>query len=87
MKLLVLIATLSGMLLIPGSTLAGQANEGEPFGKGVVSPAAQLGEVKEGVHENVPGGLDEVIHEDLADDGETGAVRGLGKNDAPGRNK
>jgi len=88
MKVLVLTAILSSMFIIPGSALADSAaNVGEPFGREVVSPAARDKEIKAAVHENVPGGLDDVIHENLADDGEAGDIRGNGKNDAPGRNK
>ena len=87
MKVLVLTATLSTMFIIPGSALADSANVGDPFGKEVVSPAARDKEIKDAVHENVPGGLDDVIQENLADDGEAGDIRGNGKNDAPGHNK
>jgi hypothetical protein len=74
---------LSSMLVFGGPVLAQDANEGQPFGQ-VVSQAAKDGEIKEAVHENGPGGLDDVIQSNLADDEEAGTVRGHGRIDAPG---
>jgi hypothetical protein len=43
--------------------------------------------VNEDVSPNVPGGLDEVIMEVLADDDlPSGVIRGHGRTDAPGQN-
>ena len=75
---------ISSMLFFCSPVLAESANEGQPFGKGIVSEAARDKEIKDAVHENVPGGLDDVVHENLSDDGDEGAIRGHGKNDAPG---
>ena len=72
-----------------GAALADPANVGEPFGRAVVAPNTP---VKDAVQENVPGGLDEVIQSNLADDEDhTGDnnpddVIGHGRNDAPGKN-
>jgi hypothetical protein len=100
MKLLIQIATLSGVLIIPAIALAEPANVGEPFGRGVVAPAAQDKTLKSGVQEQVPGTdgvsdgvagapshVDDKIHNNLADNEPgTGNIRGHGKDDAPGQN-
>ena len=74
---------LSSILAFSGPALAQDANDGQPFGQ-VVSQAAKNGEIKEAVHENGPGGLDDVVQSNLADDEEAGTVRGHGRIDAPG---
>jgi hypothetical protein len=83
MKLALFIVA-TGMLAVGSPALAEPANVGQPFGN-IVSEAARNKEIKEAVQENVPGGLDDVIHENLADDGDDGNIRGHGKTDAPGR--
>ena len=99
MKVLIQIATLSSVLIIPAIALAEPANVGEPFGTGVIAPAAHDKTLKNGVQEQVPGRdgvsdgvlgapshVDETIHSNLADDEPgTGNIRGHGKNDAPGQ--
>ena len=87
MKIVFLAAALLFMCLGAGSAIAESGNVGEPFGRAVVSPAAKAGEIKDAVHENVPGGLDDVVQSNLADDEEGGDIRGHGRNDAPGHNK
>jgi hypothetical protein len=82
MRTLVIVILVAGSSTI--SALAQPANVGEPFGKAVVAPAAP---VNEDVSPNVPGGLDEVIMEVLADDDlPSGVIRGHGRTDAPGQN-
>ena len=87
MKIAFLIAALLSLCLSASSALAESGNVGEPFGRAVVSPAAKAGEIKDAVHENVPGGLDDVVQSNLADDEEGGDIRGHGRKDAPGHNK
>jgi hypothetical protein len=77
------LATASIVLFFCGASVAAPANVGEPFGRSVVAPKAP---VADAVHENAPGTLDEVIQENLADEGETGDVIGHGRTDAPGHN-
>jgi hypothetical protein len=80
MRTLVIAILLAGSSTI--SAFAQPANVGEPFGQTVVAPAAP---VNEDVSPNVPGGLDDVIMEVLADD-DVGPIRGHGRTDAPGQN-
>lgn len=88
MKGLTHFIALSSMLVIGGPVLAESANVDRPFGREVVSDAAKNGDIKEAVHENVPGGLDDVIQKALADeDDEAGLINGHGRDDAPGHNK
>jgi hypothetical protein len=85
MKRLTHFIALSSTLFICGPVLADSANVGRPFGREVVSDAAKNGEIKQGVQENVPGGLDDVIQKNLADeDDEAGLINGYGREDAPG---
>jgi len=89
MRILTHMAILSGTLLFAGSAFADPANVGEPFGRAVVAPNAP---VNDGVHENAPGELDDVIQSNLADDEDNteddvpDTYRGHGRNDAPGKN-
>jgi hypothetical protein len=83
---LALFTIASSLMIVCSPVCAEPANEGQPFGKGIVSEAARNKEIKGAVQENVPGGLDDVVHENLADDGDEGAIRGHGKTDAPGQN-
>jgi hypothetical protein len=93
MKIFFQIASLSSVLIISGSALAQQANDGVPFGQGVVAPAAHDDSLLGGVQERVPGSdqlptpsqLDDTVQSNVADDEEAGTVRGYGRNDAPGR--
>jgi hypothetical protein len=93
MKVFFQIATLSSVLIISGTALAQQANDGVSFGQGVVAPAAHDGSLLGGVQQQVPGSdrspnpsqLDDTVQSNLADDEEAGTVRGYGRNDAPGR--
>jgi hypothetical protein len=100
MKVLIQIATLSSVLIIPAFALAEPANVGEPFGSGVVAPAAHDKSLKSGVQNEVPGTdglsdgvlgapshLDDRVHNNLGDDEPgVGNIRGHGKKDAPGQN-
>jgi hypothetical protein len=89
MRVLAHMAAISCMLIVGAPALADPANVGEPFGKAVVAPNAP---VNDGVHENTPGNLDDVVQSNLADDEDnTGddlpdTYRGHGRIDAPGRN-
>jgi hypothetical protein len=87
MKVLVHIATLSSLLIISGSAWAQDANDGVPFGKGIIAPTAR-GEtdqsLKDAIHEQGPGNVDDKIQSNLGDE-EDGDVRGHGRDAAPGQ--
>ena len=90
MKVFFQIAALGSVLTISGPALAQQANEGVPFGKGVVAPAAQDKSLVGAVHAEGPGNVDDKIHNNLADNESDGMggnlnVRGHGKDAAPGQ--